>query len=52
MESCHAGVPVIATALVAASGASGAHSKNARHFVSWFELIPKESSSGNSRKLG
>lgn len=41
-----------ATALVAATGGSVAHFKDARHFASWFGLTPKESSSGNSRKLG
>ena len=41
-----------ATAMVAATGGSVAHFKDARHFASWFGLTPKELSSGNSRKLG
>jgi len=41
-----------ATAMVAATGGSVTHFKNARHFASWFGLTPKEHSSGNSRKLG
>jgi transposase len=41
-----------ATAMVAATGGSVAHFKDARHFASWFGLTPKEFSSGNSRKLG
>ena len=41
-----------ATAMVAATGGSVTHFKDARHFASWFGLTPKEFSSGNSRKLG
>lgn len=41
-----------ATAMVAATGGSVSHFKSARHFASWFGLTPKESSSGNRRKLG
>ena len=41
-----------ATAMVAATGGSVSHFKDARHFASWFGLTPKESSSGNRRKLG
>ncbi|MFT3850887.1 MAG: IS110 family transposase [Propionivibrio sp.] len=41
-----------ATAMVAATGGSVSHFKDARHFASWFGLTPKEFSSGNSRKLG
>src|SRR5262249_20188099 len=41
-----------ATALVASTGGSVAHFKDARHFASWFGLTPKEHSSGNSRRLG
>lgn len=41
-----------ATAMVAATGGSVAHFKSARHFASWFGLIPKESSSGQTRRLG
>lgn len=43
---------LIATALVAATGGDVTHFKDARHFASWFGLTPKESSSGNKRKLG
>ncbi|WP_374341534.1 IS110 family transposase [Azonexus sp.] len=41
-----------ATALVAATGGSVAHFKDARHFASWFGLTPKEFSSGNSQQAG
>jgi transposase len=41
-----------ATAMVAATGGSVSHFKDARHFASWFGLTPKEFSSGNSRQLG
>lgn len=41
-----------ATAMVAATGGTVSHFKDARHFASWFGLTPKEFSSGNTRKLG
>ena len=41
-----------ATAMVAATGGSVSHFKDARHFASWFGLTPKEYSSGSTRKLG
>ena len=41
-----------ATALVAATGGTVAHFKDARHFASWFGLTPKEHSSGSTRRLG
>lgn len=41
-----------ATAMVAATGGSVAHFKDARHFASWFGLTPREFSSGNNRVLG
>lgn len=41
-----------ATAMVAATGGSVSHFKDARHFASWFGLTPREFSSGNSRVLG
>lgn len=41
-----------ATAMVAATGGSVAHFKDARHFASWFGLTPREFSSGTSRVLG
>lgn len=41
-----------ATALVAATGGSVSHFKDARHFASWFGLTPREFSSGSSRTLG
>lgn len=41
-----------ATAMVAATSGDVSHFKDARHFASWFGLTPKESSSGNHRKLG
>lgn len=41
-----------ATAMVAATGGSVGHFKDARHFASWFGLTPKEHSSGSHRHLG
>ena len=41
-----------ATAMVAATGGSVGHFKDARHFASWFGLTPKEHSSGGTRHLG
>lgn len=41
-----------ATAMVAATGGSVAHFKDARHFASWFGLTPREFSSGTNRVLG
>lgn len=41
-----------ATAMVAATGGSVAHFRDARHFASWFGLTPREYSSGGSRILG
>lgn len=41
-----------ATAMVAATGGSVSHFKDARHFAAWFGLTPKEHSSGGSRRLG
>lgn len=41
-----------ATALVAATGGTVAHFKDAWHFASWFGLTPREFSSGNTRTLG
>lgn len=41
-----------ATALVAATSGDVMHSKDARHFASWFGLTPREHSSGSSRFLG
>jgi transposase len=41
-----------ATAMVAATGGSIAHFKDARHFASWFGPTPKEHSSGSTRHLG
>jgi len=41
-----------ATALVAATGGSSNHFRDARRFASWFGLTPKEHSSGGSRYLG
>jgi len=38
--------------IVAATGGSVGHFKDARHFASWFGLTPREFSSGNSRVLG
>lgn len=43
---------ITATAMVAATGGSVAHFKDARHFASWFGLTPKEFSSGSTRTLG
>jgi transposase len=43
---------LIATALVAATGGDVTHFKDARHFACWFGLTPRESSSGNTRRLG
>jgi transposase len=43
---------LISTAMVAATGGSVSHFKNARHFASWFGLTPKEHSSGGTRHLG
>ena len=41
-----------ATAMVAATGGSVQHFRDARHFASWFGLTPKENSSGMTRRLG
>jgi len=41
-----------ATAMVAATGGGVSHYKSARHFASWFGLVPKEHSSGHTRHLG
>jgi transposase len=41
-----------ATAMIAATGGTVAHFKDARHFASWFGLTPKEYSSGHYRRLG
>lgn len=41
-----------ATAMVAATGGSVGHFKDARHFASWFGLTPREYSSGSHRTLG
>jgi transposase len=41
-----------ATAMVAATGGSVSHFRDARHFAAWFGLTPKEHSSGGSRRLG
>lgn len=41
-----------ATAMVAATGGSVSHFKDARHFASWFGLTPREHSSGSTRHLG
>lgn len=41
-----------ATAMVAATGGGVSHYRSARHFASWFGLVPKEHSSGNTRHLG
>ena len=40
------------TAMVAATSGDVTHFEDARHFASWFGLTPKESSSGQHRKLG
>ena len=41
-----------ATAMVAATGCTVSHFKDAHHFASWFGLTPREFSSGNTRVLG
>jgi transposase len=41
-----------ATAMVAATGGSVSHFRDARHFASGFGLTPREHSSGSTRKLG
>jgi transposase len=41
-----------ATGILVATLGSVAHFKSARHFASWFDLTPKESSSGGTRRLG
>ena len=41
-----------ATGIAAATSGSVAHFTDARHFASWFGLTPKETSSGDTRKLG
>jgi transposase len=41
-----------ATAMVATTGGSVSHFKDARHFASWFGLTPREFSSGNRQVLG
>jgi len=41
-----------ATAMVAATSGDVTHFGDARHFASWFGLTPKESSSGERRRLG
>jgi transposase len=43
--------PLTSTAMVAAAG-SPHHFKSARHFASWLELTPRETSSGRRRFLG
>jgi transposase len=43
---------ITATAMVAATGGSVTHFKDARHFASWLGLTPKEFSSGSTRTLG
>jgi len=40
------------TALVAAVGTDVSHFASARHFASWFGLVPREHSSGCIRRLG
>ncbi len=40
------------TAMVAATGGTVAHFKDACHFASWFGLTPREFSSGSTRVLG
>ena len=40
------------TAMVAATSGDVTHFEDARHFASWFGLTPKESSSGERRRLG
>ena len=41
-----------ATGIAAATSGTVAHFTDARHFASWFGLTPKETSSGDHRKLG
>ena len=41
-----------ATAVVAATAGDVTHFADARHFASWFGITPKESSSGERRRLG
>lgn len=41
-----------ATAMVAATGGTVQHFRDARHFASWFGLTPKEHSSGSTRRIG
>lgn len=41
-----------ATALVAATSGDVSHFQDAKHFYSWFGLMPKEYSSGNNLYLG
>jgi len=41
-----------ATAMVAATSGNVAHFVDARHFASWFGLTPRESSSGERRRMG
>jgi len=41
-----------ATAMAAATGATVAHFKSARHFSAWLGLTPREASSGTTRHLG
>ncbi|MEW5881284.1 MAG: IS110 family transposase [Pseudomonadota bacterium] len=41
-----------ATAMVAATGGTVQHFRDARHFASWFGLTPKEPSSGSTRRIG
>ena len=43
---------ITATAMVAAVGADVSRFKSARHFASWFGLVPREHSSGLIRRLG
>jgi transposase len=40
------------TAMVAATAGDVTHFRDARHFASWFGLTPRESSSGERRRLG
>ncbi len=40
------------TAMVAATGGSVSHFRDARHFASWFGLTPREHSSGSTRSSG
>ena len=41
-----------ATAMAAATSGDVTHFEDARHFASWFGITPKESSSGERRRLG